>query len=128
MRRTSTRAGVSGTAALSELAGAGTGHDGRLHRAVRLGGVRVGDRCDAAAVASLLGARIDLVVVQHLEVARVGVTGLGDGRVLHVLEVVPLDEDAGVHGGGDTVRADVAVVVVQHVHGVGEPDPRVPPV
>jgi hypothetical protein len=42
-----------------------------------------------------------------------------------VLEVVALHQDSSVHCGRHTVQAVVQVVVVEHVHRVAEPHPRV---
>src|SRR5689334_20844345 len=80
----------------TDLAGARAGgHDG-LHLVVRVRRVRVGNGGHARTVADLLGARVDEEVVDDAQVARGRVTGLRHGRVRDVLEVVALDEHAGV--------------------------------
>ncbi len=77
------------------------------------------------AAGALRRAGADEDVVALHEVARVRVGVADQGRLVDVLEVVALDEHAGVHRGRDAVLVVVVVVVVD-VHRVAEPHPRVP--
>src|SRR5690606_8725823 len=105
-----------------DTAGAGASGDDRLHIRGRVKAVAVRDGGDAAAALGRAGVDEDVVALHQRTWAGAGVTD--EGRVIDVLEVVALDQDAGVHGRGDAVLI-VEVVVVVHVHGVAEPDPGV---